>query len=299
MQTNLFDPDLPPTAPAANPAPAPAPAANLPALPPTLTCDRPVVFFDVEATGLNKQSDRIISIALLRYEPSGAATSHSWLVNPQMHISEESTAIHGITDADVAAAPTFSALLPDLDRVFDGADIAGYNVAGFDIPILQAEYARAGARFSLDSRRVIDVQKIFFRKEPRDLSAALRFYCGQSLDNAHDAMADIRATVSVLAGQYRRYAADPDFAPLTTSAALAAYCEQRKPEWVDRTGKFRWFDGQVVFNFGKFQNKPLREAIQREPGLIAWFMKGDFPQDAKDLVRRARDQGIYPRPPTA
>jgi DNA polymerase III epsilon subunit-like protein len=178
--------------------------------------------FDLEATGLNKRTDRIVAIALVRYEPVGTAEQVHYLLNPGVPIPEEATAIHGITDADVQDAPTFADMAEILERHFAGADLAGYNILGYDIQMLTEEFARANRPFVLDGRRILDAQRIFFRNEPRDLSAALRYYCGESHDASHDALGDVLATVRVLDGQFQRY---PDcrrrWTPSTTTAIRA------------------------------------------------------------------------------
>lgn len=290
------DPEPEPATPAIPPpAPAPAPfGPPIPPLPPGLVLDRPLVFFDLEATGLNKRVDRIVSIAIVRFAPGAAPEQHHYFINPEMAIPAESTAIHGITDEDVAAAPTFAELAPVLAAHFKDADLAGYYIVGFDIPLLQEEFARAGVRFEIGTRRILDVQKIFFRKEPRDLSAAVRFYCGHEMENAHDALADILATVEVFGGQCRRYGDLP-----LDMEGLNAYCDQRDPTWVDRSGRLRWVNGQVALNFGRFQGLLLRDVIRNDPNLVTWILKSDFPADTKEIVRHARDLGAYPNPPAS
>ena len=290
---DALDPaDFPqPAAPATLPSPPP------PALPSQLTIDRPIVFFDIEATGLDVNTDRIISLSLVRYDPPSSnlpPETRTFLVNPGRPIPPESTAIHGITDAQVRLCPPFEQVAPELATLLHNADLGGYNVGHFDIPLLTNEFRRAGIPFSADGRRIIDPQSIFFRREPRTLAAAVKFYCNEELADAHDARADIYATIRVLSGQYNHYGDLP-----TTTAALDDYCVQRKPDWVDRTGRLRWLNNQVVFNFGKNRGRPLREVVQAEPGFITWMLKGDFPDDLKQILRRARDQGQYPSPPTA
>lgn len=265
----------------------------IPALPPRLRLDRPLVVFDLEATGLNKRADRIVAIALVRYEPSGRIEQADYLINPGIPIPEETTAIHGITDADVAAAPSFAEMAESLAAHFEGADLAGYNILGYDIPLLTEEFARANRPFSVDGRRILDAQRIFFRNEPRDLSAALRYYCGDSHDNSHDALGDVLATIRVLDGQFRKYPELPD-----AMDALNDYCDPRDPAWVDRAGRLKWARGEVVFNFGKFQGQSLRATVSDDPNFITWLLRSDFPDDTKQIVRDAVN-GKYPAPPPA
>lgn len=268
-------------------------ANPVPPLPSRLRLDRPLVVFDVEATGLNKRMDRIVAIALVRYEPLGTAEQINYLLNPGVPIPEEATAIHGISDADVRDAPTFADMAEILERHFAGADLAGYNILGYDIQILQEEFARASRPFVLEGRRLLDAQRIFFRNEPRDLAAALRYYCGENHDNQHDALGDVLATIRVLDGQFRKYPELP-----ADLDGLHEYCDPRDPAWVDRTGRLKWSKGEVVFNFGKFQGQSLRDAVVKDPNFITWLLRADFPEDTKQIVRAAVD-GKFPAPPAA
>lgn len=263
----------------------------IPALPARLRLDRPLVVFDLEATGLNKRTDRIVAVALVRYEPIGTVEHVSYLLNPGIPIPEEVTKIHGISDADVVGAPTFVEMAETLAEHFAGADLAGYNVLGFDIQMLTEEFARANLPFSLEGRRVLDAQRIFFRNEPRDLSAALRYYCGETHENSHDALGDVLATIRVLDGQFRRYAELP-----ADMDALSDYCDPRDPAWVDRAGRLKWAQGEVVFNFGKFQGQSLRDTVIHDPNFITWLLRSDFPDDTKQIVRDAVS-GKFPEPP--
>lgn len=278
--------------PAAEPEAAPLPEP--PALPDGLVLDRPLVFFDIEATGLDVGTDRIISIALVRYAPTAEKRppeQRYYLLNPGRNIPPESTQIHGITDEKVRLCPTFDRIAEELAEFFKEADLGGYNLVHFDIPILQNEFRRVDIPFSVDRRRVIDPQAIFFHREPRTLSAAVQFYCGHPLDDAHDARADIFATIEVLAGQYRHYGDLPG-----DMAGLDDYCVQRKPNWVDRSGRLCWQNGEVTFNFGKNRGKAVRDVLRNESSFVDWILKGNFPEDLKDILRKAK-QGIYPALP--
>lgn len=266
-------------------------ANNIPPLPEALKLDKPLVVFDLEATGLNKRMDRIISIAFLRYEPGKEPVAKNYLLNPTIPIPEESTKIHTITDEDVKDAPTFAEMAGVIESDFAGADLAGYNLLGFDIPLLCEEFARAGRAFDLKGRRVLDAQRIFFHKEPRDLSAALLKYCGEEHESAHDAMGDVLATVRVLQGQFRMY----DDLPADMDG-LDEYCNPRDPSRVDRSGRLKWVNGAITLNFGKFQGRGLQDVIREEPGVINWLLRSDFPEDTKRIVRDALN-GKYPAPP--
>jgi DNA polymerase-3 subunit epsilon len=263
----------------------------IPALPERLRLDKPLVVFDLEATGLNKRTDRIVAIALVRYEPIGTTEQVSYLLNPGIPIPEDAVRIHGITDADVRDAPTFAEMAETIAGHFAGADLAGYNVLGYDIQMLTEEFARVQRPFSLDGRRILDAQRIFFRKEPRDLSAALRYYCGEDHANSHDALGDVLATIRVLAGQFRMY---PDLP--ADLADLNDYCDPRDPSWADRAGRLKWAKGEIVFNFGKFQGQTLRDAVANDPNFITWLLRSDFPDDTKQIVRDAVN-GTFPEPP--
>jgi DNA polymerase-3 subunit epsilon len=263
----------------------------IPPLPPRLQLDRPLVVFDLEATGLNKRTDRVVAIALVRYEPSGRIEQVNYLLNPGIPIPEETTAIHGITDADVAGAPSFAEMAEILAGHFGGADLAGYNILGYDIPLLTEEFARASRPFSLEGRRILDAQRIFFRNEPRDLSAALRYYCGDDHANSHDALGDVLATIRVLDGQFRKYPGLP-----AEMDALNEYCDPRDPAWVDRAGRLKWARSEIVFNFGKFQGQSLRDTVSADPNFITWLLRSDFPDDTKQIVRDAVN-GKYPAAP--
>ena len=262
-----------------------------PPLPAPLHLDRPLVVFDLEATGLNKRVDRVVSIALIRYETDGTSHQINYLLNPTVPIPEESTAIHGITNEDVADAPAFAELAPVILRHFDGADLAGYNILGYDIQMLAEEFARAGITFSTEGRRIIDAQRIFFRNEPRDLSAALQYYCGETHEDSHDALGDVIATIRVLGGQFQKYPELP-----ADLDQLHEYCDPRDPAWADRTGRLKWSGGEIVFNFGKFQGQSLRQAVAEDPNFLNWLLRSDFPEDTKQIVRNAQ-AGAYPSPP--
>lgn len=264
---------------------------EFPPLPSRLRLERPLVVFDLEATGLNKRVDRIVSLALVRYEPVGTAEKVHYLINPTIPIPPEVSELHGITDEDVKDAPTFEEMAGIIERHFEGADLAGYNVLGYDIQMLTEEFARAGREFSMEGRRVLDAQRIFFRNEPRDLTAALRYYCGQDHTDSHDAMGDVLATIQVLGGQFERYDELPQ-----DMDGLHEYCDPRDPTWVDQTGRLKWSRGEVVFNFGKFQGQSLRETIIEDPNFLTWLLRSDFPPDTKQIVRNAMN-GIFPEPP--
>ena len=248
-----------------------------------LRLDRPLVFFDLEATGLSVVADRIVQFAGIRFEPDGRREEYVTDVNPTVPIPAEVVAIHGIDDARVADAPTFAQLTERLADFFAGADLAGYNLGKFDIPLLMEEFARAGGEFDLAGRRVVDAQEIFYKMEPRTLAGALQFYCGQELVDAHDALADVRATVSVLTGQLERYGgADSPVQP--DVAALHRFTQ--RPGQLDATNRLRADEaGEVVFNFGKYRGRRVREVFRKEPSYFHWIQNRDFSIQVKRITR--------------
>ena len=199
-----------------------------------------------------------------------------------MPIPSEATKIHGISDSDVAESPTFCEIAPEVFRLLEGCDLAGYNIIRFDIPMLIEEFLRADIQFDINGRRIIDAQRIFHRHEPRDLSAALKFYCGEMHFDAHGAETDTLATIRVLEAQFERYSDLP-----RDINALDEYCNLRNPDWVDRTGKLKWVNNEIVLNFGKKKGELLRNLIQGDHSFIKWMLKSDFPRDMQKIVKDA------------
>jgi len=253
--------------------------------------DRPLIVFDIEATGISTRTDRIIELAAIRIEPDGTETQGYWLLNPCVPIPEETTAIHGITDEVVRDCPTFNDKAFEIQRFFGDADLAGFNAGRFDIPMLVEEFTRAGIFFDADRRRLLDAQRIYHTREPRDLTAAVKFYCGDEHTDAHGAEADARATLNVLLGQFGRY---PDL-PLDMDALDRTF-NPLDPLNADRAGRLRWADGEIVVNFGKKKGLKLRDLVQREPNFLKWIVKNDFPPDTRQICENAL-AGIYPQPP--
>ena len=251
---------------------------------------RPLAIFDIESTGVNPRTDRIIELSIVKLLPDGSRQVRTWLVNPEMPIPHESTEIHGITDRDVAACPPFIFVVDEVDAFLADCDLGGYNLLHFDIPILEEEFARCGRDLGADSRRVIDAQKIFHKKEPRDLSAAVRFFCGREHEGAHGAEADALATLDVLEGQFERY---PDLP--TTLDGVEREFNNIDPTNVDRTGRFKWENGEVVVNFGKKKGARLRDLAEDDRSFLKWIIKSDFPVDTRKIAEEALD-GIFPKP---
>lgn len=256
-----------------------------------INTDKPIAFFDIEATGINFRTDRIIELAIVKVMPDGSRETHHFLFNPEKPIPAEATAIHGISDEDVKECPTFRDVAHHISDVLAGCDLAGYNVIHYDIPLLQTEFERVPIPFDVEGRRIIDAQKIFHKKEPRDLTAALKFYCGGEHTGAHGALDDVEATIHVLEGQLQRYPDLPrDIDP------LAEFCDQRDPSWADRKGRFKWVDGELIINFGKKQGKLLRDIARHEPSFLRWMVSNSFPPDVTTIARNALE-GKFPEPP--
>lgn len=245
-----------------------------------LNLTRPIVFFDLETTGTNITSDRIVEISVLKICPDGSEFERTRRVNPGIPIPAEATAVHHITDADVADAPTFSQIAKSLAEIFADSDIAGFNSNRFDIPLLIEEFHRAGIALNLSGIRFIDVQTIFHKKEQRTLTAAYKFYCDKNLEDAHSACADTRATYEVLMAQLDRY---PD---LTNDVAmLSEYSSHTRN--VDFAGRLIYDDkGVEIINFGKYKGKPAEKVLTDDPGYYSWIMQGDFAQNTKDAFTR-------------
>ena len=256
-----------------------------------LILKRPLAFFDIEATGISPRADRIVEICIIKLMPDNSRTTHTYRVNPQMPIPEEVVAIHGITDADVADCPVFQEIANELAELLENCDLGGYNITRFDIPMLTEEFIRAGKPIDLDKRSIVDVQRIFHRKEPRDLTAALSFYAGEEHTNAHGAEPDVIATIRVMEGQFEKYNDLPE-----SVEDLHEYCNPRNPFWADRTGKLKWSNGEIVLNFGQRKGTSLKSLIQNDNNYIKWMLRSDFPIDVRELINNAKN-GIWPEQP--
>ncbi|MCB9310923.1 MAG: 3'-5' exonuclease [Lewinellaceae bacterium] len=255
--------------------------------------DRDLVFFDIESTGLNVMKDRILQIALIKY-PKGSSVPEefSTLINPGIPISEEAYAVHGISNEMVRNKPTFSQLADKIFQFIDNADLSGYNSDRFDIPMLMEEFARCGMSFDVDKRNLIDVQKIFYKMEPRTLKAAYKLYCDGDLSDAHDALADTKATVEVLKGQIKKYS-DADY--VDGDGQITSKPIQND---IKKIAKFLADDNnldvtqrlklntsrQVVFNFGKYSGQIVSEVFVQEPNYYHWMMEKDFSAQVKQII---------------
>ena len=243
-----------------------------------LNLTKPLCFFDLETTGINITNDRIVEIAILKVFPNGKEESHRWLVNPEMPIPEVVSKIHGIYDKDVADKPTFKQLAKEIYNLIKDSDLAGYNSNKFDIPLLAEEMLRAEVDFDMKSRLAIDVQNIFHKMEQRTLSAAYKFYCNETLEDAHTAAADTNATYEVLKAQVDRYDELENDAKF-----LADFSTRRK--FADMAG-FLVFnkEGEECFSFGKHKGKKVDEVLNEEPGYFGWILNADFPLYTKKVL---------------
>jgi DNA polymerase-3 subunit epsilon len=247
-----------------------------------LNLKNPVVFFDLETTGTNINSDRIVEICYLKVYPNGNEESKTLRINPEMHIPEESSNIHGIYDEDVVNCPTFKEVAKNIARDIEGADLAGFNSNRFDIPVLAEEFLRAGVDIDMSKRKFIDVQVIFHKMEQRTLSAAYKFYCDRNLDDAHTAEADTRATYEVLKAQLDRY---PELQ--NDMAFLADFSSYNKN--VDFAGRVVYDDNDVeVFNFGKYKGISVSDVFKKDPGYYSWMLNSDFTLNTKAVLTKIK-----------
>ncbi len=268
-----------------------------------LNLSKPIVFFDLETTGVQVGHDRIVQICLLKILPDHSEESLTRLIRPvddmgkTLPIPAETTVIHRITNAMVAHEPTFRELAHELATFIGDADLAGYNSNKFDVPLLLEEFLRADYPFSLEGRHLIDVQNIFHKMEQRTLRAAYKFYCGEALHDAHNAEADTCATYAVLKAQLDRYR-DSDYEERDGSMsrpvvndieALARFTANS--QWADLVGHIGYDDrGHEIFNFGKYKGRTLYDIFSKEPSYYAWMMNADFPRSTKEVVKKVYDR---------
>lgn len=243
-----------------------------------LNLKNPIIFFDIEATGINTTSDRIVEICYVKVFPNGEKEIKTRRINPEMPIPAQATEIHGITDEDVAECPTFKTIAKSLAQHIEGCDLAGYNSNRFDVPMLAEEFLRAGVDIDLSKRKMVDVQTIFHKKEQRTLVAAYKFYCNKELVAAHSAEADTLATYEILMAQLDRY---PDL--VNDVAELADFSRQTRN--ADFAGRIIFNDDDVeLFNFGKYKGTPVVEVLKSDPGYYGWMMQGDFALHTKKVL---------------
>jgi DNA polymerase-3 subunit epsilon len=243
-----------------------------------LNLNKPICFFDLETTGINITKDRIVEISILKVNPDGSEEKKTWLVNPEMSIPEVVIAVHGITNEKVANEPTFKELAKEINSWIKDADLGGFNSNRFDIPLLAEEMLRAGVDFDMKNRQSVDVQTIFHKMEQRTLTAAFKFYCDKSLEDAHSAEADTMATYEVLKAQLDRYD------DLENDTAFLADFSSRK-KIADFAGFIAYDkEGDECFSFGKHKGKKVTEILEKEPGYFGWLLSADFPLYTKKVL---------------
>ncbi|MCU0446657.1 MAG: 3'-5' exonuclease [Microscillaceae bacterium] len=252
-----------------------------------LNLKNPLVFFDLETTGINISQDRIVELSFVKAQLNGELEIKTRKINPEMPIPVESSLIHGIYDEDVKDAPTFKSIAKSLAQFLEGCDLAGFNILRFDVPMLVEEFLRAGVDFQIANRKLIDAQRIFHMMEPRNLTAAYKFYCGKELEDAHSAEADTMATYHVLNAQVERYEnvqiKDENgnlINPIKND--MSVLHDLTASKIVDLAGRMTYnHEGVIIFNFGKHKNRPVEEVFKIEPTYYDWMLKGDFPLDTK------------------
>ena len=254
-----------------------------------LNLTKPIVFFDLETTGINIATDKIVEISILKVFPNGNKESKTWLVNPEIEIPKEAADIHGITNEKVVTEPTFKELAPKVNEMIGDADLAGFNSNRFDIPLLAEELMRAGIDFDMKNRKAVDVQVIFHKKEQRTLSAGYQFYCGKELEGAHGAEADTNATYEILLAQLDKYEDIEN-----TVDALSEFSTHGK------RADFAGFilmndDDQEIFSFGKYKGRTVEEVLKENPGYNNWIQNADFPLYTKKVLREIKERMSAPK----
>jgi DNA polymerase-3 subunit epsilon len=250
-----------------------------------LSLERPICFIDLETTGINVSTDRIVEIAIVKIGMDGTKQVKRRLVNPEMPIPKASSDIHGITDEMVKEAPSFKIMANEIKQFIEGSDIGGYNSNRFDVPMLNEEFLRAGISADMERRKLLDVQKVFHMMEQRTLSAAYQFYCHKTLEDAHTAEADATATWEILEAQIERY---PQIGNTVTSIVKFT----GEDEIIDFARRLVYDNGVVVFNFGKHKGKSVIQVLKDEPQYYDWMMKGDFPLHTKQKLTEILNQSI-------
>lgn len=254
-----------------------------------LKLKKPIIFFDLETTGINIATDRVVEISILKVFPNGNKESKTWLVNPEIKIPQEASDIHGITNEQVVTEPTFKELAPKINELIADCDLAGFNSNRFDIPLLAEELMRAGIDFDMKNRKAIDVQVIFHKKEQRTLSAGYKFYCGKELEGAHGAEVDTNATYEILLAQLDKY---NDLE--NTVDALSEYSTHGKR--ADFAGFILMNDkDQEVFSFGKYKGKTVEKVLKENPGYNNWIQNADFPLYTKKVLKKIKERISTPK----
>lgn len=252
----------------------------------SVNLQRPLAVFDLETTGINITSDRIVEIAIIKLNPDGSEENYHKRVNPGIPIPLEITAIHGISDADIQSSPFFKEIAQEVIEFIGDADLGGYNSNKFDIPVLAEELMRAEVEFDISTKHFVDVQNIFHKMEQRTLSAAYQFYCNESLENAHSALYDAKATLDVLRAQLVRY---PQLK--NDVKDLAEFSKAGNFEILDFAGRLAINEkGEAMYNFGKHKGKTIKDVARTEPGYYGWMLDADFPLYTKKCLRKEMEK---------
>ena len=254
----------------------------------SLNLSRALVYFDLETTGVDPDVDKIVEVCLQKHDPDGSVTTQTHRLQPGRPIPSGATAVHGISDADVADAPSFETIADDLLGFLGDADLAGFNIRRFDAPLLEREFADCGRELNLQNRHLIDSMVIYHRKERRDLSAASQFYLQREHTGAHAAEADVSVSADILAAQLTQYSDLPE--------TVEELDQWMRGDRLDLMGKFAWNNGQVVFTFGKHRGNALATVAKEHRDYCQWFLGADFREDAKSLVRNAMDGQLPSKP---
>lgn len=252
-----------------------------------LKLEKPLVIFDLETTGLSLNIDRIVEMAYIKIYPDGKIKKADIFLNPEMHISDESSVVHGIKDEDVAGKQTFREVAQELWEVFSDCCYSGFNITGFDLPILRREFLRAGLDFDYTNAKIVDSKVIYNYMEPRTLSAAFKYYCGKELHDAHSALADVQATAEVLEKQIEKYNEVQNW------EFIDKIHRASEDRFVDNDRKFYWRNGEAYFAFSKHKDESLKSVAQTDPGFLSWILQADFSDEMKNIVRNALN-GKFP-----
>jgi DNA polymerase-3 subunit epsilon len=244
-------------------------------IPKLISLDKPLVVFDLETTGLSISMDRIIEIAYMKIMPNGMVFKGDIFLNPEMSITKEAIEVHGITDEQVKNKPTFREKAQEFWEIFNSCDFSGFNVIGFDLPLLRREFLRIGFDFDYSSAKIIDAKTIFHFMEPRTLSAAYKFYCGKEHEEAHSALADVEVTAKILGAQLEKYNEIRDW------EFLYKIHHSSDDRFVDPDRKFYWRDSEAYFAFSKWKGHSLAEAVEKDAGFLEWILRSDFPKRQK------------------